>query len=57
MLFYLEETYLGLELESQSYQRILQAETHTIDLLSIQIDKYETKYQIVLIICKTLRCG
>ena len=41
-LLYLEETYLGLELVSQSYQWILQEESHTIDLLSIQIDKYKT---------------
>ena len=34
--YFKEETYLDLELASPSYQPILQ------DLLSIQIDKYET---------------
>ena len=43
MLFYLEETFLDLELARQSYQWILQAVSHTIDLLSIQIEKYESK--------------
>ena len=39
--FYLEETLLGLELASQNYQWILQEASHTIDLLSIKIDKYQ----------------
>ena len=39
MFFYLEETKLRLELASQSYQ--WKEEPHTIDLLSIKIDKYE----------------
>ena len=39
--FYIEETQLGRELASSNYQLILQEESHTIDLLSIQIDKYE----------------
>ena len=39
--YFIEETYLGLELASTSYQTILQAVSHTIDLPSIQIDKYE----------------
>ena len=38
---YLEETLLGLELASQSYQWILLEESHTIGLLSVQIDNYE----------------
>ena len=42
----IEETQLGLELASTSYQSILQEESHTIDLLSIQIDKYETQYPV-----------
>ena len=36
---YYKEKQLGLELASQSSQWILQEESHTIDLLSIQIDK------------------
>ena len=40
--YFKEETYLGLELASQIYQSILQEESHSIDLLAIQIDKYET---------------
>ena len=40
--YYIEETYLGLELAGTSYQSILQEESHTIDLLFIQIDKYES---------------
>ena len=34
---------LLLDLASQSYQWILQEKSHTIDLLSIQIDKYENQ--------------
>ena len=46
MFFNLEDTLLGLELASQSYQWILQ-ESNTIDLLSIQIDKGPIdKYEI-----------
>ena len=39
--FYLEETQSGLELASQSYQWILEEESHTIDLLPIKLDKHE----------------
>ena len=42
MFFYLEETLLGLELAILSYHWILQEESHTIDLQSIQINKYKT---------------
>ena len=52
MFFSLDETKLGLELASQSYQWILQAQSHTIDLLSIQIDKYE---KIETIIAKQIK--
>ena len=40
---------LGLELASQSYQCKLQEQSHLIDLLSIQIDKYETTTIVKLI--------
>ena len=39
--YFIEETLLGLKLVSPSYQSILQEKSRTIDLLSIQIDKYE----------------
>ena len=39
-----------LELASQSYLWILQDESHTIDLLSIQIDKYKTRHTIYVVI-------
>ena len=44
VFFYLEETWLGLELASQSYQWILHEESHTIYILFIQIGKYETLF-------------
>ena len=40
--YFIEETQLGLELARSSYQSTLQEESHTIDLLSTQIDKYYT---------------
>ena len=45
---------LGLELASHSYQWILQEESYTIDLLSIQIDKYQTGIQIPLVLACSL---
>ena len=39
--YFIEETYLGLELARPSYQSILQEGSHTIDLQSIQTDKYK----------------
>ena len=51
--YFIEETKLGLELARASYQSILQEESHTIDLLSIQIDKYnQMKYQNKITIFK-----
>ena len=62
MFFYLEGTLLGLELVSQIYQWILQEESHAIDLLSIQIDKYEISevgraFDDVMYVIVTLRCS
>ena len=51
--YFIEETLLGLELASQSYQSILQEESHTIDL--IQIDKYESKYWAGGDICSNIK--
>ena len=39
--YFIEETYLGLELARPSHQSILQEGSHTIDLQSIQTDKYK----------------
>ena len=39
-------TTTGLELPSTSYQSVLQEESHIIDLLYIQIDKYEIEPKI-----------
>ena len=44
--YFIEETCLGLEQASKSYQSILQEESHTIDLLSIQMGKYRISYII-----------
>ena len=48
---FLGETQLGLELASTSYQSILHEQSHTIDLLSIQIDKYKN----LVIVCWKFR--
>ena len=45
------------ELASQSYQWILQVESHTIDLLSIQKEKYEKVIENMLVIAGPSSCG
>ena len=54
--YFLEETQLGLELTRSSYQSILQEESHTIALLSIQIDKYKITISCIERNCSVKTC-
>ena len=48
LLIKLPETSAALNYLQSHYQSILQEESHTIDLLSIQIDKFKMNTRLVL---------